>query len=369
MIASLKLTLVILGVFAVAIAAATFIEVRYGMDGARALVYDAFWFEALLALLIINLAVSLFANMPYRRFQTGFVITHIAFILVLVSSAITRYFGYEGTMHIREGSSTGHLMSDRDFVQLTAGRDSDSYAVRLYKPGKTDISEKLVVAGTDYDVSVSEYWPRFEMVLENGEGGRPILAYSAHDGESGLLEIGRTFQDQGVTLHFADEPGNVSEVGGSPFGEIVVTFTEFMPNFRVGTAASPDDPMENPAVRVRVADDAGNSEERLLFAYHPNFNMGERTEALSGVGVKYVFGGNIYVFFDESGLAAVASVPMDIIPPARSTSISRMPGGRRSRSRGSARIRIAPPRYGLRYRTRKVTGTRRSSPSGPTAHS
>ena len=105
------LTLVILAVFAVAIAVATFIEAGIGTAGARALVYDALWFEALLALLVVNVIISLFAHMPYKMRQLGFVITHIGFIVVVLGAGVTRYFGYEGRMPIREGTSTDFMLS------------------------------------------------------------------------------------------------------------------------------------------------------------------------------------------------------------------------------------------------------------------
>ena len=55
-----------------------------GTEGARALVYNARWFEVLLALIVLNLLVSLITKFPYRAHQVGFVISHIAFIIVLV---------------------------------------------------------------------------------------------------------------------------------------------------------------------------------------------------------------------------------------------------------------------------------------------
>ncbi|UCG51942.1 MAG: hypothetical protein JSW58_17555, partial [Candidatus Latescibacterota bacterium] len=95
---SLKLTLVVLGLFAVSIATATILEVRHGLEGAKALVYNARWFEGLLGLLILNLIVSLLYNMPYRRRQTGFIIAHAGFVIVLLGGAVTRFWGYEGNM-------------------------------------------------------------------------------------------------------------------------------------------------------------------------------------------------------------------------------------------------------------------------------
>ena len=132
---SLKLTLVLLGVFAVAIAVATFIEADLGTKAAQALVYKAKWFEFVLALLIINLVMSLVFNMPYPKRQTGYVITHFGFIVVLLAAGVTRYFGYEGTMPIREGSATNFIYSAEDHLKLGVDGSLETSELQLWRAG------------------------------------------------------------------------------------------------------------------------------------------------------------------------------------------------------------------------------------------
>ena len=38
---------------------------------------------------------------------------HAAMIIILIGAGVTRYFGYEGMMHIREGSSSNSFLSAR----------------------------------------------------------------------------------------------------------------------------------------------------------------------------------------------------------------------------------------------------------------
>lgn len=52
---SMHLTVVLLLMFALSAAVATFIENDYGTIAARVAVYEATWFEILLALLVVNL--------------------------------------------------------------------------------------------------------------------------------------------------------------------------------------------------------------------------------------------------------------------------------------------------------------------------
>ena len=60
---------------------------------------------------------------------------HVSMIIILVAAGITRYFGYEGSMHIREGQSADFVYSSRDYVQAFRGEETQSFAQRLYRPG------------------------------------------------------------------------------------------------------------------------------------------------------------------------------------------------------------------------------------------
>ena len=190
---STKLTLVILAVFAVAIAIATFIESGMGTVAARVLVYNAWWFEALLAFLVINLVVALLIHMPYKVRQTGYVLTHIGFIVVIVSAGATRYFGYEGRMPIREGASTDYMFSSEDHVQIEVDGEWASYPIRLYKPGETSISRNLEIGGEKFRVSLGEYWTNFDRHLVESPGGNPVAVLSGPGiGQRVVLPEGRS---------------------------------------------------------------------------------------------------------------------------------------------------------------------------------
>ena len=97
---------VIMIVLAVAMAAATFIENDFGPDTARAIVYGAHWFELLFLLLVINLTGQIVVFRLYRKEKLTVMLFHTAFIVMIIGAAITRYTGYDGMMHIREGETS-----------------------------------------------------------------------------------------------------------------------------------------------------------------------------------------------------------------------------------------------------------------------
>ncbi len=83
-LASVYLAVVLLLSLAFVLAWATFVESWYGTEAVHFAVYDASWFAALLALLGVNVLCAAIIRFPWRRYQTGFVITHAGILGLLV---------------------------------------------------------------------------------------------------------------------------------------------------------------------------------------------------------------------------------------------------------------------------------------------
>lgn len=123
---SMTTTGVLLVVFAFSIAYATFIENDYGTDTARVLVYNALWFEILLLLLGGNLVGSILYYRLLNSRKAMVVLFHGAFLVILAGAAITRYTGFEGSLHIREGEASNQLVTGETYVSLTATSGGDT---------------------------------------------------------------------------------------------------------------------------------------------------------------------------------------------------------------------------------------------------
>jgi len=92
-------------VFAMSMIFATIYEHRFGATAARVLVYNAKWFELILLLMIVNLIGQIFQFRLYKRKKLTIMLFHVAFILMILGAGITRYFGFEGMIHIRENKT------------------------------------------------------------------------------------------------------------------------------------------------------------------------------------------------------------------------------------------------------------------------
>lgn len=93
-------------------AVATFVENDFGTQVARGYIYDALWYEVLLALAAVNLLAVIFRTKLYKSLSKG--LLHMSLIVILIGAALTRYGGEEGRMHIREGASSNEYTSMED---------------------------------------------------------------------------------------------------------------------------------------------------------------------------------------------------------------------------------------------------------------
>ncbi|MCX6276715.1 MAG: cytochrome c biogenesis protein CcsA [Bacteroidetes bacterium] len=125
---SSSLTLILLLILGVALGMATFIEEKYDTATAMDFVYKAKWFEFIFLLLVINLFGHIVRFKMLQRKKWAGLLFHLAFVLIIIGAGITRYFGFEGTMHIREGESSNVIYSDTPYLQITAS-DQNNYLI------------------------------------------------------------------------------------------------------------------------------------------------------------------------------------------------------------------------------------------------
>ena len=92
---STKLMAVLFIVFAAAMGIATFIENDYGTQTAKALIYNAWWFEAIMVFFVINFFGNIFRYRLVSKEKWPVLVFHLAFLFILIGAGITRYVGYE----------------------------------------------------------------------------------------------------------------------------------------------------------------------------------------------------------------------------------------------------------------------------------
>ena len=156
---STRLTAVLFLVFAVAMATGTFLDA--GQDTSptpftRVLIYNSWWFEAIMFLFVVNFIGNIFKYRLYKKEKWVTLIFHLAFILILLGAFVTRYFGFEGMMPIREGETKSTFLSREVYITAYVDGDYeiDGQRQRLVKEYPVDFSQRLnnnFKAETDYD--------------------------------------------------------------------------------------------------------------------------------------------------------------------------------------------------------------------------
>jgi cytochrome c-type biogenesis protein CcsB len=104
--------------FAVAMASGTFIESKYNTDTARILIYNSWWFEAIMLFFMINFIGNIKRYHLLRKEKWATLLLHLSFIFIIAGAFITRYISYEGMMPIREGASENRFYSDKTFLTV-----------------------------------------------------------------------------------------------------------------------------------------------------------------------------------------------------------------------------------------------------------
>lgn len=123
---STRLTGILFIVFAVAMAVGTFLDMQQTTSPtpySRTLVYNAWWFEAIMVLFAINFIGNIYRYRLLRKEKWATLLIHLSFIFILLGAFITRYIGYEGVIAIREGETENKMLSEK--VYLTTLIDGD----------------------------------------------------------------------------------------------------------------------------------------------------------------------------------------------------------------------------------------------------
>ena len=109
-LASLKLAVISIATLAVTLAYATVFESKYGGGAAQEWIYRSPGFAILLAFLGMNILCAALIRYPWKRRQTGFVVTHAGLLILLAGSFYSVRTADEGQVGMLEGDVKGELV-------------------------------------------------------------------------------------------------------------------------------------------------------------------------------------------------------------------------------------------------------------------
>lgn len=166
--------------FAAAIGIATFIENDFGTSAAQKVIFKARWFELLLVLFGISLIVNIFRYRMIQQKKWAILTFHASMIIILIGAGVTRYFGYEGVMHIREGAKSNSFLSADTYLNFEAEQDDKKYAfnepVLFASLGSNNFHNSYQIGNDLIEVELMDFIPNpEETVIVDEANGVPTI--------------------------------------------------------------------------------------------------------------------------------------------------------------------------------------------------
>lgn len=315
---SVKLAVILLAVIIVASIAGTLYETSFDAKVARAYIYNAWWFDTWLTVLCVNLACAAFSRMPWKRHHTGFLLTHLGIITLLIGAMIGRGWGIEGTMTIfKNQPPNNQLVVDQRVLRVEEGNNVAQYPVSIIGRKPTPGSPwQMGRTPAGWNVELIDYAPLIDAAFEPqavpaNAGGQPAVRVRlvskrlkqnmdnwlmAGDADHGTLDLGLASVQlrRGVAPTPAGgnktadpaTPANVATPAADPVDESVIAF-ELKPDEQVSQPAQGSTPS---GAKVRLATDAAGKRQVFIdwrgasWNFDPEADHG-KDQDLSGSGL------------------------------------------------------------------------------------
>lgn len=214
-------------------AAGTFIENSYDTNTARTIIYNAWWFELILFLFVVNFIGNVLRFNLFRKEKIIILMLHLAFVFIITGAFITRYFGLEGTVSLREGESKQEIVSDKAYLMAEIETKGLQERTVINKPlllsqfaeRNNDFSIRVNHQGKPVELSYSRFVVNAKQVLRQDENGQRYLAIvTIMDNErvDHFIREGDILKTSNVTFTFNKPMLNAINFITGKNGELVV---------------------------------------------------------------------------------------------------------------------------------------------------
>jgi hypothetical protein len=325
LVGSVRTAVPLLIAIAIVLAWGTIYETRFGTAAVQRFVYHAWWFQALLAFLAMNLAIAAVGRLPWKRKHAPFLLAHLGIILILLGGILGGRFGIEGQLIIPEGQAERLLELPNNVLVIRQPNPGVQYVIPTNFEATAWVREphalfQVPLRNRSIAVVVDRYYPNAavdERITEDGAVENPALRllvshggqedtvwllardpqrFGVRWGEAHLLFLEPTTPQQlagllGVSQASGPSRGVVTveltdlklrrdipvperfdqliPIDGTPY---VVRFKEYFNDFAIaeqGIVNRSDEP-NNPAVALTLSGPEG-TDAFLVFALHPDF--------------------------------------------------------------------------------------------------
>ncbi|MCF6156268.1 MAG: hypothetical protein E3K36_13725 [Candidatus Brocadia sp.] len=189
-------------------------------------VFYSYWFSFLLVLLCANLICCTIKRWKNTFLQTGFILTHLSLVLILIGGVVKFQLGVKGGVNVYEGKSVNYFLT-----QL------------INRQGKLDYVKKDL----PFSIALDDF------ILEKNEPKFQLVSYVKSKDRQKVLDV---------------KPGKRQRVPGSDYR---VTIKDYIPDAELQQEPmNTSDKPENPAIFVRLMGSEKVAAEGWLLAHDRN---------------------------------------------------------------------------------------------------
>ncbi|MFN3532629.1 MAG: cytochrome c biogenesis protein ResB [Candidatus Brocadia sp.] len=190
-------------------------------------VFHSYWFSFLLVLLCANLICCTIKRWKNTFLQTGFILTHLSLVLILIGGVIKFQLGVKGGVNVYEGKSVNYFLT-----QL------------INRQGKLDYVKKDL----PFSIALDDF------ILEKNEPKFQLVSYVKSKDRQKILDV---------------KLGKRQRVPGSDYR---VTIKDYIPDAELQQEPiNTSDKPENPAIFVRLMGSEKVAAEGWLLAHDRNY--------------------------------------------------------------------------------------------------
>ncbi len=212
-------------IFAFVIGLATFLENDYGTSAAQKVIFKAWWFELLLILFSISIIYNIVKFRMIQQRKWALVMFHAAIVIIILGAGVTRYYGFEGVMHIREGDTSNSFLSADSYLKFKVLKNQETFEFEekalFASLGNNKWSESYLIDDALIKIRVKEFIPNPVQKLVTSLEGKPTLKIvigGVNGREEYFISKGETKRIRNVIYNFKDNeyPGafNIAIVNG-----------------------------------------------------------------------------------------------------------------------------------------------------------
>jgi cytochrome c-type biogenesis protein CcsB len=224
---------VLLLVFAVSIAIATFVENSYDTITAKRLIYNASWFYGVIGLLALNFLANIKRYRLWRWEKWSILCIHLGLILTIIGAGVTHFFGFEGIVPIEEGETVRHMYTSETYFQCYAHdteRNKRWSLVFKYEPSallSNDFSHEFDFPEIGkLRVNYVKHLPRIKKggITPNLPGGKDYVEVVLENMQSEYIASGEYISRNGqfITFNYPIE-GAINILGSADSLELIYT--------------------------------------------------------------------------------------------------------------------------------------------------